>query len=78
MKKVRSFNDIRQHPLVASVSDERDSGSDCSIWVYLKRGWKSSEGDGHAVVETTVSELVRSFNDSVVPCGCAECAGGAR
>lgn len=56
-------------PRIESVSDERSSGD--GIWLYLKKGWKSSQ-DTHCVHEDTVKEC-REELENVMECSCIEC-----
>ena len=54
-KKPRTLNDLRDHPWVTEVSDERSAGD--GIWVYLKKH-QSTIGT-HVIHEDTVKDVLR-------------------
>lgn len=76
-ERPRSLSDLKKHPIVDSVSDERGSPRSFhypadGIWVYLKPGW-ADEGETHCVHEWSVKELLDAFCDRVEPCRCEQC-----
>jgi len=55
----RTMNEIRNHPLVESISDER--GNDDGIWIYLISGYISDLECG-IIHEHTVKECCNAFH----------------
>lgn len=55
----RTLADLRSHPWVEEVSDER--GSREGIWIYLKAGFTTCDAC-HTIHEQTVKECLRAFS----------------
>lgn len=66
--KPKTLNDIRNHPLVDEVSDERSTGD--GIWVYLVNGY--CWGEVHSLHEDTVKGLLAAWDD-ITRCICGCC-----
>jgi hypothetical protein len=53
------LSDLREHPWVQDVSDERGTGQ--GVWIYLKPGFIVHD-DCHTIHEQTVKECLRAFS----------------
>jgi len=72
----RTLKDLREHPLVEDLSDERfgqrDGGD--GIWAYFEPGIIREQCDPvHNVHEYTVAATCDAFRDAWVGCDCDEC-----
>jgi hypothetical protein len=75
-KKAKSWNDIKNHPLVDDTSvEENDPSEGLDYWVYLAKGycWESPNSEQHIIHEWGVKDTLREFNNSIYRCNCSEC-----
>ncbi len=70
-KRPRSLSDLKKHPIVEDVSDERGGPDDPAdgIWIYLKDGWCWDEEGLHCVHEWSMKDVLAAF-ENVEPCRC--------
>lgn len=63
MKKARTWADIQADPRVDSVSDERDTGDGC--WVYLRRPYADRSREMACIHEDTIRECCDILNNDI-------------
>jgi len=68
--KPRTVSQLRAHPLVDEVLDERSD--DNGWWVYFKPGYINTMTETHCIHEMTVKEVCSQF-DYIEKCNCNSC-----
>jgi len=56
---------------IVNVSNE--TRSDDGYWVFPKQGYTFNPGDGHAVHEYTVKDVISRVRGGPFPCDCGDC-----
>ncbi len=67
MKKVRSWDQLKKHELVANAYEEDCEYEGLSYWVHLKSGYICTESECNIIHEKTRRDVVFLFNHCVKP-----------
>jgi hypothetical protein len=75
-KKVKTWKDIINHPIVDDVSVETNYISEgLDYWVFLKPGYcyEFPNSEAHQIHEWGVKVTLKQFNNEVYTCNCKHC-----
>lgn len=74
MKKVRTWKQVVEHPLVDdTVIEDNDMDRGYDYWIYLKKGYCNSEAGTHCYHEWGKGSVIDQFNWYTEPCDCEWC-----
>ena len=69
-RKMRTLNDLRNHPLVREVDREYNpgifDGHDYTYWLYLKEGYWFDADEIGLIHEATVADVLSYFNANII------------